>query len=145
MGHGRTAYYNDGHTGPVCSFDMVDYISENLGKPIWGNRHSNQIVWQLPQTKIIQGMHRWWILRIPETKLGVQQGSCSGETFSPATVPSSTRMVPESISVNGFADDHSLQKTFKARDKQQETTTKQLLEHTSNGIKSWMDIMPNLN
>ena len=32
-------------------------------------------------------------------------------------------------------------KTFKARDKQQETTTKQLLEDTFSRIKSWMDKM----
>ena len=49
--------------------------------------------------------------------------------------------VPESININGFADDHFLQKTFKAGNKQQKTTTKQLLEDTFNQIKDWMNKM----
>ena len=33
-------------------------------KPIWGNRYSTQMVWMLPQAKIMQGMHRCWIKSI---------------------------------------------------------------------------------
>ena len=70
---------------------------------------------------------------------GVPQGSCSGVNILTCYCSLINREVPESISINGFADDHSLWKTFKA--KQQETTAKQLLEDTFNQVKGWMDKM----
>ena len=72
---------------------------------------------------------------------GVPQGSCSGANIFTSYCSLINKEVPESVSINGFADGHSLQKKFKARDKQQETTTKQLLEDTFNRIKSCMDKM----
>ena len=59
---------------------------------------------------------------------GVPQGLCSGVNIFTCYCSLINKQVPESISINGFADDHSLQKTFKAGNKQQETTTKQLLD-----------------
>ena len=72
---------------------------------------------------------------------GVPQGSCSGANIFTCYCSLINKEVPESVSINCLADDHSLWKTFKAGDKQQETTTKQLLEDTFNGIKSWIDKM----
>ena len=45
-------------------------------------------------------------------------------------------MVPDSVHINGFADDHSLQKIFKAGTHNEKP---QLLEDTFNSIKDWMD------
>ena len=56
---------------------------------------------------------------------GVSQGSCSGANRFTCYCSLIDKEVPESVSINGFADDHSLQKTVKARNKQQEATTKQ--------------------
>ena len=81
-------------------------------------------------------------------KLGfrVTHGSCSGANIFTCYCSLINKEVLESVSINSFADDHSLHKTFKARNIQQETTTKQLLEDTFNGIKGWMDKMcPKLN
>ena len=72
---------------------------------------------------------------------GVPQGSCNGANIFTCYCSLINKEVPESVSINSFADDHSLQKTFKARNKQQETTTKQLLEDTFSGIIGWMDKM----
>ena len=71
----------------------------------------------------------------------VPHGSCSGANIFTCYCSLISEEVPESVSINGFADDHSLQKTFKARNKQQETTTEQLQEDTFNGIKGWMNKM----
>ena len=70
---------------------------------------------------------------------GVPQGSCSGANIFTYYCSLINKEVPESISINGFADHHSLWETFKAGNKQQETATKQLLEDTFNQIKGWMD------
>ena len=72
---------------------------------------------------------------------GVPQGLCSGVNIFTCYCSLINKEVPESVSINGFADNHSLQKTFKARNKQQEASTKQLLEDTFNKIKAWMDKM----
>ena len=71
----------------------------------------------------------------------VPQVSCSGANMFRCYCSLISKKVPELVSINGFADDHSLLKTFKAGNKQQETTTRQLLEGTFNGIKGWMDKM----
>ena len=71
---------------------------------------------------------------------GVPQGSCSGANIFTCYCSLINKEVPESVSINGFAD-HSLWKTFKAGNKQQEASTKQLLEVTFNKTKAWMDKM----
>ena len=73
---------------------------------------------------------------------GVPQGLCSGGNIFTCYCSLIDKEVPESISINGFADDHSLRATFKARNKQQEASTKQLLEDTFNKTKAWIDKMP---
>ena len=47
----------------------------------------------------------------------------------------------EDIIVNGFADDHSLRKSFPASDLKKQKSTQRKLEHTLAVIKSWMDTM----
>ena len=72
---------------------------------------------------------------------GVPQGSCSGANIFTCYCSLIDKEVPKSVSINGIADDHSLQATFKAENKQQETSTKQLLEDTFNKTKVWMNRM----
>ena len=47
----------------------------------------------------------------------------------------------EDIIVNGFADEHSLRKSFPASDLEKQNSTQRKLEHTLTVIKSWMDTM----
>ena len=50
----------------------------------------------------------------------------------------------EDIIVNGFADNHSLRKSFPASDLKKQKGTQRKLEHTLaaiKSIKSWMDTM----
>ena len=54
---------------------------------------------------------------------GVPQGSCSRANIFTCYCFLINKEVPELVSINSFADDHSLWKTFKAGDKEQETTT----------------------
>ena len=55
---------------------------------------------------------------------GVPQELCSWANIFTCYCSLINKEVPESVSINGFADNHSLQKTFKARNKQQEASTK---------------------
>ena len=45
------------------------------------------------------------------------------------------------ITLNRFADDHSLRKSFLAGNRTQEQQTKCIMELTFNNIKEWMDSM----
>ena len=51
------------------------------------------------------------------------------------------KVIPSHITINGFANDHSIRKTYKGLNKQQEISTKQELGHMFNDIKTWMDKM----
>ena len=51
------------------------------------------------------------------------------------------KVVPEDIVINGFADYHSLRKSFPAYDTKEEKCPKEMLEATIAPIKSWMDQM----
>ena len=51
------------------------------------------------------------------------------------------QIVPKDITLNGFADDHSLRKSFLAGDRIQEQQAKLKMEHTFSNIKEWMDSM----
>ena len=71
-----------------------------------------------------------------QLKFSVPQESCSGANIFTCYCSLINKVVTELVSISGFADDHSLWKTFKAGNKQQKTTTKQLLEDTFNRIKA---------
>ena len=68
----------------------------------------------------------------------VPEGSCTGANIFTCYCSLISMEVPKLVSISDFADDHSLQKTFKAGNKQ-EATTKQLLEDTFSEMKGWMD------
>ena len=50
-------------------------------------------------------------------------------------------IVPKDITLNGFADDHSLRKSFPASSRTQEQQTKHIMELIFNNIKEWRDSM----
>ena len=71
----------------------------------------------------------------------VPQGLCSGANVFTCYCSSIDQIVPKDITLNGFADDHSLRKSFQASDRIQEQQAKFKMEHTFNNIKKWMDSM----
>ena len=50
-------------------------------------------------------------------------------------------IIPQSLTLSSFADDHSFRKSFKARSKADETETAQSVEVCMLNINSWMDSM----
>ena len=74
-----------------------------------------------------------------ELNFRVPHGSCSGANIFICYSASIEKAIPSHITINGFADDHSIRKTYKGLDRQQEISTKQELEHTFNNIKTCMD------
>ena len=69
------------------------------------------------------------------------QGSCSGASVFTCYCSSIDQIVPKDITLNGFADDHSLRKSFLAGNRTQEQQAKLKIEHTFSNIKEWMDRM----
>ena len=51
-----------------------------------------------------------------ELKVSVPQGSCAGPSLFNAYSSTLVNSIPKGISIIGFADDHSLQKAFRAGD-----------------------------
>ena len=72
---------------------------------------------------------------------GVLQGSYSGANIFTCYSALIDKIVPADITINGFADDHSLRKSFPASDMGKQNSMQRNLEHTLAGIKSWMGIM----
>ena len=74
------------------------------------------------------------------------QGSCSSANVLTCYCSLIDQIVPKDITLNGFANDHSLRKCFPAGNRTQEQQTKHRMELTSSDIKEWMDSMHlNLN
>ena len=61
--------------------------------------------------------------------------------YSPATAHLLYDQINNSITLNGFADGHSIHKNFKAGNKDQEQQTKTDLKEAFKQIKCWMDTM----
>ena len=71
----------------------------------------------------------------------VPQGSASGANLFVAYCESLKNTIPSDVGIKGFADDHSLQKSFKANNRQQELSTINTLESAFLSTKQWMDEM----
>ena len=67
------------------------------------------------------------------------QGSCSGANVFTCYCSLTDQIVSKDITLNGFADDHSLKKSFPAGNRTQEQQTKQIMQLTFRNIKEWMD------
>ena len=69
------------------------------------------------------------------------QGLCSGASVFTCYGSSIDQIVPKDITLNGFADDHSLRKSFPPDNRTQEQQAKLRMEHTFSNIKEWMESM----
>ena len=69
----------------------------------------------------------------------VPQGSVSGENFFMAYCAPIESVIPASITINGFADNHSIRKSFIADSRDQENQSIPMLMDTVATIASWMD------
>ena len=74
-----------------------------------------------------------------ELKFSISQGSCSETNIFTCYCALIADTTPDSITINGFADDQSIGKNYTATDKNQEIRTKEKLETTVTNIKYWMD------
>ena len=71
--------------------------------------------------------------------VSVPQGSCVGANIFNLYCLPLQDVVPEDLQLSGFADDHSVRKTFKAGNTYEETTIISKLESCLLSIKQWMD------
>ena len=75
-----------------------------------------------------------------ELTFSVPQGSASGAFVFLCYASPIERVIPDSITLNGFADDHSIRKTFRPSE-HEESCMKVLFEETLLRIKDWMTAM----
>ena len=66
---------------------------------------------------------------------------CSGPNIFTCYSALIDKVIPEDIILNGFADNHSLRKSFPACDVKKQKSTQRKLEHTLPAIKFWMGTM----
>ena len=71
----------------------------------------------------------------------VPQGSASDANLFTAYCASIKSVIPDSITINGFADDHSIRKSFNAGSQDQGSQSIILMVDTVANIASWMDNM----
>ena len=69
----------------------------------------------------------------------VPQGTCSGSNIFTCYCSLIEQVVLKDITLNGFADDHLLRKSFPAGNRTLEQQAKLRMEHTFSNIKRWMD------
>ena len=74
-------------------------------------------------------------------KYGVPKGSCSWANNFTVYCASIGDLIPSDVDLCGYADDHSLHKSFKATSRLQEAETILTLENTVESISSMMDEM----
>ena len=79
--------------------------------------------------------------RESDLKFSVPQGSLAGAIFYLAYASTLRYVIPVTsmINLNGYADDHPLNKNFKADNRIEEVSTITSLEVCMNDIKDWMD------
>ena len=71
--------------------------------------------------------------------VSVPQGSCTGANIFNLYCSPLQEVIPEDLQLSGFADDHSVRKTFKASNRLDEENTKIRLQECLISIKKWMD------
>ena len=75
-----------------------------------------------------------------ELLFSVPQGSCSGPILYLAYSSTIREVIPDNtISLHGFADDHTLDKDFNPVKPNEESEAMQLLMLSTSNIKTWMD------
>ena len=71
--------------------------------------------------------------------VSVPQGSCVGANIFNLYCSPLQDIVPDDLQLSGFADDHSIRKTFRAGNTNEEINTISKLESCLLSIKQWMD------
>ena len=71
--------------------------------------------------------------------VSVPQGSCASASIFNLHCSTLHEIVPSDLTLSGFADDHSIRRSFKADSTTDETETTQTLEECMLKFKSWMD------
>ena len=71
--------------------------------------------------------------------VSMPQGSCAGANIFNLYCSPLSEVIPPNLQLSGFADDHSVCKSFKAVDRQMEHNTISELEDCMINVKSWMD------
>ena len=71
--------------------------------------------------------------------VSMPQGSCAGANIFNLYCSPLSELIPPNLQLSGFADDHSVRKSFKAADRQMELNTILELEDCMINIKLWMD------
>ena len=74
-----------------------------------------------------------------DLQFSVTQGSCAGANLFSIYSSTIKEVIPNDIYVNGYADDHALDKAFDARSCEDEHETICRLENCISDIKVWMD------
>ena len=69
----------------------------------------------------------------------VPQGSLAGPNLYSAYASTLQEVVPDDVGLNGFADDHSLKRSFKADDRKAEQTVISALQNCLMNVKTWID------
>ena len=69
----------------------------------------------------------------------VPEGSLAGPNLYLAYASTLQEVVPDDVGLNGFADDHSLKRSFKVDDRKAEQTTISALQNCLMNVKTWMD------
>ena len=69
----------------------------------------------------------------------VPQGSCAGATIFNAYASTLGREIPDTLSMIGFADDHVVNKSFRAKSHEEEEEIITVIEDCMKNFKSWMD------
>ena len=73
-----------------------------------------------------------------DLKFSIPQGSCSGANFFTCYCSLIKELVPSSVKLSGFADDHSIRKSFLAKCHTSEENTSNTIEGTLTTITGWM-------
>ena len=69
----------------------------------------------------------------------VPQGSLAGPNLYSAYASTLQEVVPGDVGLNGFADDHSVKRSFTADDRKAEQTIISALQNCLMNVKTWMD------
>ena len=108
------------------------------------------MVQQLPKTEKIQSMHQWLILIRMDHGLWPTQGAYLFNCYASIL----SEIVPDSLTLNGFIDDHSIRRTFKpgttnmnkVNKTPPENNTIAIMEKFMHDIKAWVKaVKPKLN
>ena len=75
---------------------------------------------------------------IQSLDFSVPQGSCAGPMLYTMYASTLQYQISESMDLNQFADDHSVNKSFNPNDRNDELRTIELLESSLENINSWM-------